>query len=57
MRCLFGREYSNETRILRIIVDTPGFIRNSDIHQDLDITNVTQTITKYAKEHGVGLYK
>jgi hypothetical protein len=38
--------------VLRNVVDAPWYIRNSDLHKDLQKEMVTNGIVKFAKTHG-----
>jgi len=40
-----------QNRILRGIVDAPWYIRNDNLHKDLDIETVDSVIKKYAQSH------
>lgn len=40
-----------QNRVLRNVVDAPWYTRNSDLHRDLEIDTVTQTISKFASSH------
>ena len=41
---------SLESKILRIIVNTPWYVRNEDIRKDLKIPTVKEEIGRYAKK-------
>ena len=38
-------------RVLRGIVDAPWYIRNDNLHKDLDVKTVDSVIKKYAQSH------
>lgn len=40
-----------QNKVLRGIVDAPWYIRNSDIHRDLEVNYVEKEISKYARSH------
>ena len=40
-----------QNKVLRNIVDTPWYIRNADLHRDLQMEMVTSEIGKFAKKH------
>jgi hypothetical protein len=40
-----------QKKVLRIIVDAPWYIRNTDLHRDLQMGKVTNEIGKFAKKH------
>jgi hypothetical protein len=40
-----------QNKVLRSIVNAPWYFRNSDLHKDLEIDTVSQTIAKFAKGH------
>lgn len=40
-----------QNKVLRNIVEAPWYIRNSDLHRDLEMDTVDQTIKKLAKNH------
>jgi hypothetical protein len=40
-----------QNKVLRNIVDTPGYIRNAYLHRDLQTEMVTNEIGKFAKKH------
>lgn len=40
-----------QNKVLRNIVDAPWYLRNDDIHRDLKMDTVDQTITKFARSH------
>lgn len=46
-----------QNKVLRNIVDAPWYIRGSDIHKDLRIDTVKQTINKQARKHEERLLK
>ena len=40
-----------QNRVLRGIVDAPWYIRNDNLHKDLDVETVDCVIKKYAQSH------
>jgi len=40
-----------QNRVLRGIVDAPWYIRNDNLHKDLDVETVDSVIKKYAQSH------
>jgi hypothetical protein len=40
-----------QNKVLRDIVDAPWYVRNSDLHRDLNVESVTDTIKKMAQNH------
>lgn len=40
-----------QNKVLRNIVDAPWYIRNSDLHRDLEVEPVTCEIQKFARKH------
>jgi len=40
-----------QNRVLRDIVDAPWYIRNDNLHKDLDVETVDSVIKKYAQSH------
>jgi hypothetical protein len=40
-----------QNKVLRNIVDAPWYIRNADVHRDLQMEVVTNEIGKFAKKH------
>jgi len=40
-----------QNRVLRSIVDAPWYIRNDNLHKDLDVETVNSVIKKYAQSH------
>jgi hypothetical protein len=40
-----------QNKVLRGIVDAPWYIRNSDLHRDLNVESVTDVIKKMAQNH------
>ena len=40
-----------QNKVLRLITNSPWYIRNDDIHRDLDIPYVNDVIKIYAKKH------
>ena len=40
-----------QNKVLRDIVNAPWYIRNSDLHRDLKVPQVTEEIRKYARKH------
>jgi uncharacterized protein YeeX (DUF496 family) len=40
-----------QNKVLKCIVNTPWYIRNSDLHCDLGIETVTDIIAKFATSH------
>jgi len=44
-----------QNKVLRNIVDAPWYIRNANLHRDLQIEMVTNEIGKFAKKHEEGL--
>jgi len=40
-----------QNKIFRNIVDTPWYIRDADLHRDLQMEKVTNEIGKFAKKH------
>jgi hypothetical protein len=40
-----------QNKVLKCIVNAPWYVRNSDLHRDLGIETVTDTIVKFAKSH------
>ena len=40
-----------QNMVLRNIVDAPWYIRNADLHRDLQMEMVTNEIRKFAKKH------
>lgn len=47
---------SFQNKVLRGIVNAPWYIRNSDLHRDLNVEMVTDVITKFADKHVIRLY-
>ena len=53
---VFQKAYNDTTRInehnvLRNIVDSPLYIRNADLHRDVQMKMVTNEIREFAKKH------
>ena len=48
------QRFQNE--VLRNIVDAPWYIRNADLHTDLQMEMVTNEVGKYATKHRERLY-
>ena len=46
-----------QNRVLRCIVDAPWYIRNDNLHKDLDVETVDSVIKKYAQSHEQGLQR
>ncbi len=46
-----------QNKVLRNIVNAPWYVRNSDLHRELGIDTVTETIRKYAKSHEDRLHR
>ena len=44
-------QYLHHNKVLRNIVDAPGYITNADLHRDLQMQMVTNEIGKFAKKH------
>jgi hypothetical protein len=40
-----------QNKVLKYIVNAPRYVRNSDLHRDLGIKTVTDTMAKFAKSH------
>jgi len=40
-----------QNKVLKSIVDAPWYIRNADLHRDLQMEMVTNEIGKFAKKH------
>jgi len=40
-----------QNKVLRSIVDAPWYIRNANLHRDLQMEMVTNEIGKFAKKH------
>ena len=40
-----------QNKVLRSIVNAPWYCRNSDLHRDLEVKTVSQTISKFARSH------
>jgi cupin superfamily acireductone dioxygenase involved in methionine salvage len=40
-----------QNRVLRGIVDAPWYIRNDNLHKDLDVETVDRVIKTYAQSH------
>jgi hypothetical protein len=38
-----------QNKVLKCIVNAPWYVRNSDLHRDLEIETVTDIIAKFAK--------
>jgi hypothetical protein len=38
-------------KVIKCIVNAPWYLRNSDLHRDLEIVTVTDIIAKFAKSH------
>ena len=46
---------SFQNKVLRTIVNAPWYIRNADLHRDLDIEEVSKEILKFAAAHDLRL--
>lgn len=46
-----------QNKVLRNIADAPWYIRNSDLHRDLEMETVDQTMKKFAKSHEERLHQ
>lgn len=46
-----------QNKVLRSIVNAPWYVRNSDLHRDLQMDTVDQTITKFARNHEQRLHQ
>lgn len=46
-----------QNKVLRNIVNAPWYIRNSDLHRDLQMDTIEQTITRFAKSHEQRLHQ
>jgi GTPase SAR1 family protein len=46
-----------QNKVLRNIVDAPWYIRNSDLHRDLEMVTVTEEIRRFAKKHEERLHQ
>jgi hypothetical protein len=40
-----------QNKVLRNIVDTPWYVRNADLHKDLNMNMATTEIRRFAKRH------
>jgi hypothetical protein len=40
-----------QNKVLRNIIDAPWYVRNSDLHRDLEIDTVDKQIKTYARKH------
>lgn len=40
-----------QNKVLRIIVDAPWYVRNNDLHRDLNMDTVTNEIKRFAQGH------
>jgi hypothetical protein len=46
-----------QNRVIRRIVDAPWYIRNDNLHKDLDMETVDSIIRKYAQSHEQRLHR
>lgn len=46
-----------QNKVLRNIVNAPWYIRNKDLHKDLEIETVEESIKKFASRHEERLHK
>jgi hypothetical protein len=46
-----------QNRVLRGIVDAPWYIRNDNLHKDLDVATVDSVIKQYAQRHEQRLHR
>ena len=40
-----------QNKVLRTMVDAPWYVRNADIHRDLDVPTIKEEIKRFAKKH------
>ena len=54
--CHIKRIQTFQNKVLRNIVNAPWYCRNSDIHRDLGMDDVTEEIQNYAQKHETRLH-